>query len=497
MRLLTRALACSLLVLSPVSCKTTGDQHTAGPSAGPRVKRTPGMPRPLRLPASPQAAMHVENPKQVLHQLAAYAPGQQKPRALLRQALGQSHAGFEMQLVDHVNLGKPWSSAIVEGQTIMHVPIKADSVAAVNQMLAQRPKEGSFGAVRLQRAAEDKGPKLAYLDRQAMTLTLADDLRGIATGPALRGAYGKQKLFVTINAKQASKYGFELPAQTMEIRGSGIDDFKLDATGVRQDYPELDRMANGALTGMLESPKIALGFSTKYASYKTDVDKIIGDASREISKQNFLVRGNLEELLKRAKASMRAWNGRTMVGVGPAHHVLLGLGSDDSNFGTKVLYFISGLMSNLQTAKTFGVPVPRVRFARSKDNAAGSNIHVIALESARKYVPEQYHSLIDQRGDLRVAFSFPTQRLGGAMVVAGPDCQNVIKAWMSDTANATPGAKTRDHFAAATIAVPPPAVQKVMADNSGTTALNLSASTKPTRVVLKRNEDKVNLKVKS
>jgi hypothetical protein len=36
-----------------------------------------------------------------------------------------------------------------------------------------------------------------------------------------------------------------------------------------------------------------------------------------------------------------------------------------------------------------------------------------------------------------------------------------------------------------------------MADNSGTTALNLSASTKPTRVVLKRNEDKVNLKVKS
>ena len=493
MRLLTRALACSLLVLAPASCKNQQD-GTTGPGA--RVKRKPGMPRPLRLPAEPKAAMHVANPKQVLNQLAAYSPGAQKPRAMIRQALGQSNVGFEEQLVDHVHLGKPWSSVVVEGQTIVHVPLKENAVGTVSQMLASLPKEGNFGAVRLQRAPEDRGPKLAYLDRKAMTLTLADDLRGIATGPAIAGAYGKHKLFITLNQRQAAKYGLELPAQSVMIKGSGIHDFKLEATGVQETVPGQERMANGALTGMLESPKIALGFSTKYAQYKEDVNRIIGDANRRVSKQNFLVRGNLEELLKRAKAAMRAWNGRTMVGVGPANHVLLGVGSDDQKFGTKVLYFIAGVMSNLKTAKTFGVSVPRIRFARSKDKAAGNNIHVIALEGAKKHVPQQYHSLIDHRGDLRVAFSFPTKRLGGAMVVAGPDCQNVLKAWMTDTANATPGARTRDHFAAATIAVPPPTIQKVMADETPATALNLSASKKPTKVVLKRNEDKVNLKVK-
>jgi hypothetical protein len=349
--------------------------------------------------------------------------------------------------------------------------------------------------VRLQRAPEDKGPKLAYLDKERSTITLADDLRGIVTGPDLAGAYGKKGLYLTLTAAQAAKYGVELPAESVEIKGAGIHDFKLEATGVTEDVPGMEKMADGALTGMLESPNVALGFSTKYANYKGDVNKMIGDASREVSKQNFLVRGTLEEMLNRFKAMARAWNGRVMVGVGPRRHVLLGVGSDDAKFGTKTLYFIAGALSNLKTAESFGIGgLPDVRFARSKDVGAGSNIHVIALEGARKHVPPQYHALLNERGDLRIAFAFPS-RMGGAMAAVGPDCQGVLKKWLEDTAKATPGDKTRDHFVAATVAVGPAAVQKVLADQTGAAAFELTANAKPTRFVVRRKEGTVKLDV--
>ena len=145
--------------------------------------------------------------KAALTQIAAYAPGESGPRELLAQALAGSNAGFERQLVPHVALSRPIDLAIVHGQTIMHVPLQPKSVATVANMLASLPPEGKFGAVRLQRGPEDRGPKLAYLDKQLGTITLADDLRGIVTGPELAGAYGKKGLYITVNAAQAAKYG--------------------------------------------------------------------------------------------------------------------------------------------------------------------------------------------------------------------------------------------------------------------------------------------------
>lgn len=499
MRTLTRVAVASLLAIGTLSCKSTVNSYPPGPGGTPgqpnKPPRKPGMPQPLRLPATPEAAVHVDNPKLALQQISAYAPIDSGPRELLTQALAQSNAAFEKQLVQHVALARPWDFAIVNGQTIMHVPLQPNSVGAVANMLRSLPPEGKFGAVRLRRAPEDKGPKLAYLDKERGTITLADDLRGIVTGPELQGAYGKKGLFITLTAAQAAKYGVELPAQSVEIKGSGIHDFKLDAKGFSQDVPGMEKLADGALTGMLESPNVALGFSTKYANYKTDVNKIISDASREVSQQNFLVRGTLEEMLARFKAMARAWNGRVMVGVGPRRHVLLGVGSDDAKFGTKTLYFLSGALSNLKTAESFGIGgLPDIRFARSKDQGAGSNIHVLALEDARKHVPPQYHALLNDGGDLRVCFAFPA-RAGGAMAAVGPDCQSVLKQWLEDTARATPGDKTRDHFVAATIAVGPAAVQKVIADQSGAAAFDLTANAKPTRFVVKRKENNLKLDV--
>ncbi len=487
MRTVTRVLVASLLALAPVSCRQTVNASQPGPQPTAKPTRKPGMPQPLRLPATPDAALHVDDLKAALAQVAAYAPGDAGPRELLAQALAQTNAGFEKQLVQYVALSRPIDIAMVHGQTIMHIPLQPKGVAAVANTLASLPPEGEFGAVKLQRAPEDRGPKLAYLDKERGTITLADDLRGIVTGPELAGAYGKKGLYITVTAEQAAKYGLELPAESLVIEGEGIHDFQLEAVGVQQQ-PGMDKMADGALTGMLESPNVAIGFSTKYANYKTDVNKILSDASREVSKQNFLVRGNLEEMLARFKAMARAWNGRVMVGVGPSRHVLLGIGSDDAKFGTKTLYFISGLMSNLKTAETFGIGgLPDIRFSRNKDNGAGTNIHVIALESARKYVPAPYHALLNERGDLRVCFGFP-QRAGGAMAAVGPNCQAVLKQWLEDTANATPGDRTRDHFAAATIAVGPGAVKKVLADETGAAAFDLTANAKPTRFVVRRKE---------
>ena len=131
---------------------------------------------------------------------------------------------------------------------------------------------------------------------------------------------------------------------------------------------------------------------------------------------------NAEDLLRRGGAFLRSWNGSVMAGVGPKQHLYIGLGTDDARKTAGAFHHLmSGVMSNLSLAKTFGVGVPKLRYAKKKAEASGVTISVIALEGARKYVPAEYHSLLNGQGELRIAIAF-VNRTGSMMMVAGPGC---------------------------------------------------------------------------
>ncbi len=452
------------------------------------------MPKPLALPATPTAAVHVSAPKTLLTEALSYAPGSSpQPRELLRRAVQASGSPFEAKLVPFVGLSRPWNLAVVDGQTIMHVPLRPDSVDKVGALLASKKAKGDFGAVEINRGPDNDGPKLAYLDRGAKTLTLADDLRGIATGPELQRAYGKQPIFISVSRKQAARYGVQLPVQRITATGTGVEDLEVAIKGAPA-IPELGELQKGALTGLLESPQIAVGGSSKYRNYKQPVESIISRAKRETSKQNFLIRGNLEDMTKRLASMLRSWNGRVMVGVGPANHLLVGLGANNvGKMSKSTQFFMRGVIDNIKTAKTFGVGVPAVRFNPNVLQGAGSQIHTVVLDGARKYVPAELHNVIGPDGKLRIAMAFPN-RAGAGMLVVGAQAKEVMQRWLEDTKKATPGAKTVDHFASATVAVGPKAIQRVVA--SPQAAAGLQANRPPTKLVLRRDGEDYTLRIK-
>jgi hypothetical protein len=473
----------------------------AGTSTAPkRERRQPGMPRPLRLPADAPIVIHVASPGDAIAGLHAYAPELAAGRGLLQELVQQipGTGELEQQLAGAIDLERPFDVASVEGQLIVHVPIVPGRVESVAALLANKPPVGRFGAVDLQRGAVP-GPKLAWLDREAGTLTLADDERGLATGRHLAKAYGKQPLRIQLQGAEARKYAPQLVLEQLEVRGAGPHDFELEAKGVPPEaFARLDALQPGALTGLLESPRIAVGASSKYAHYDRDVKKVLAEAKRNVDRQNFLVKGTLEDLLRRFGSVARSWNGRTMVGVGPKNHLLLGIGAQSpQKLGGALFHLTNGVLDNLDLARSIGIEVPKIRFQRNKSSAAGSNVSVIALEDARKYLPPEASPLLDGKGDLRIAVAFP-ERSGAGMVVIGPDCNTVMGQWLEDTAKATPASDSEADFVAATLAVDPADVEPLLAAGSvdPTAILGLSAAREPTRVTVARNGDTVKVRVK-
>jgi|GEM_PF-2328230 len=500
MRSLYPALLASLLALSPLACKRSGspkapsDSTTARPSG-------PKMPKPLDLPAQPQAVVHVASPNTLVAKALEYSGTTMKPRQVVTQALQSSGLAFENQVFPHIGMSRPWNMAIVKGQTIVHVPVRKSALDNLAAALSRMTPEGDFGAVMIPRPEGQDGPKLAFLDRDNAMLTLADDLRGIATGPELGRAYGKQGVNITITKEQAARYGADLGVRRATVTGPGIEDLRIKLEGA-PPIPAEARITDGALTGLLESDQIALGGSTKYVDYKKDVEEIIRQGKRQVASLPSIAQGNGKELMKRASGMLRTWNGRSMVGVGPANHVLLGFGADDpAKMGNSTLFFIRGVLSNIKTIKSlrsFGVKinVPSLRFTANKLEAAGHPIHTMTLDGASKYVPAEFRGLINEENRLRFAMAFP-KRAGAGMVVIGPNAKTVLARWLEENKKATPGGKSLGHLASGTVAVGPKALQRLaQPEFNPASLLGLSANRKPTKIVLKRQGEDYVIRLK-
>lgn len=499
MRALPRILALSLLgatfgVAAPACKKSGPDTEQPAPK---KPKRKAGMPKPYKLPAKPAMAVHVEMPEDAGDTAAAYTGGAvRRPGPLMRIALaGKGNAtDLDKKLVSALDKRRPWSAAVVQGQTILWVPVRADKAGAVKSMLSNKPPVGKFGAVDLQRSGA--GAKLAWYDKDTNYIAFADDERGLATARVLPSEYGTSSIYLSINAAQAKRFSDYVPFDRIEVRGKGPHDFKLTTEGLKTDgVARLDDISNGALTGMLESKQIAVGVSTRLEDHEAYVNKVMSRAKSEVNKAPSIAKGNLEGLRRRLGAALRSWNGRTMVGVGPSRHVLLGFGADDvGKMGGATHQLMQGVRDNVATARMFIKSVPKVRWAGKKREAAGVNIAVVALESAKKHIPSEYHELLNSRGELRIAMAFP-KRAGGGMFVIGPDSEDVLATWLEQTKGATKGEDSKGHFVAATFAVSPSKLAS-LDPGSISSVLGLSAQAKPTKVVVRQKDGDYVVKVK-
>lgn len=473
---------------------------TDAPTGHSRKKRKElGLPRPLRLPASSPIIVHIEQPEQVVGGLRAYAPQLPASRDLLQQVLGRSATAgdFERKLANFVDLQRSWDAASVDGQLIVHLPILPARVASVQALLANKPPVGKFGAVDMQRG-DVPGPKLAWVDPQDKAITFADTERGLVTGAGLAKAYGRQPVRLRLEGTEARKYAPQFALSQLQAEGAGAHDLSVVLESVPPELlSRLDKLEAGALTGLLESPMIAVGASSRYTDYQADVRKVLTDAKRTVDRQNFLVKGNLENLRARFATFARSWNGRTMVGVGPANHVLIGLGADDpKHMGGALYHFITGLTDNIGMARSFGVDVPKLRFKRNALRVADQNVAVLVLPSARKFLPRELHPMVNDRGELRVTMAFPS-RAGAGMIVIGPASESTITRWLKDTAKARSGTESAEDYISAVVAVDPEKLAPLgQRDADPSVLLSLSADREPTMITSTRDGNNLTVRVK-
>jgi hypothetical protein len=489
-------LLASLGTLPLVGCKQTGPgAHGPQRSDIEAPARKPGMPRPYRVPSNLELALHLAAPADVLDVAAAHVPGTPSARGLVALTLGRS-GEVERALSGHVDPTRPWDAAWVEGQLVAQLPIAPESASAIEGLLAGKPPVGKFGAVRIATAGD--GPKLAWFDRDTNMLTLADDERGLATGRDVAIALSQQPVYFVATASQAQRFGLTVPFARIEVSGTGSDSLDVVMDGVAPEHlARLSEIRDGALTGLVEAPQIAAGATTRYAHADRDVKSLMSRGQRMVDGVPFFVRGNADDLLRRTGSVVRSWNGRVMVGVGPKQHVLLGLGTNDpAKTGSSFYYLMAGITSNLSLAKNFGVSVPRVRWAKEKTRVDGHVVSVVALEQANKHVPAEYHSLIDSRGDLRIAMAFPP-RSGAAMIVAGPSADAVLGKWLQQTKGATPASDSTGDLAATTFALDAKTVRMILGgDPAPTDLLRLDARRAPTKTVITRRDDRITLAVR-
>jgi hypothetical protein len=504
-KLFAASLLVAASVIAPACRRDPGSQarlpHDKGRTIVEKEPPKPrGMPRALPLPAKPMFAMHVANPGVALAALGSFAGLGNEPGAVLRALTKEVPAVLGPEIHDRLDPDRPWSAAIVENQVVIRVAVRRASVDEVERTLASKPKVGSFGAVELARPTEavdldPPPPRLAWLDSGSATLTLAGDERGLATGRELGGAYGKSGLFVTVDGAQIRKAVPEFPFDRVSLVGKDVGDFRITTEGNRP-VEGLDDITEGALTGVLAFPELAAGATSRYAKHEAVVKGMISDASRMVEKQNFLVRGVLEDMLKRYKAVLRAWNGRVMGGVGAKGHVLLALGADDPKKAAgAATSLIDSVMDNLDLARTFGVSVPKLRFKRNRSIASGVSIHVLAFANARKQLPAELAGLLNGDGDLRIAFG-GSEHSGAVMVAIGPDSPEVLTRWIEATKGATPGHKTRDQLLAAAIAVDADAIPGLRTGEIDMqTVLGLAADRAPTNIVATRKDGNFDIHV--
>jgi hypothetical protein len=339
-------------------------------------------------------------------------------------------------------------------------------------------------------------PLLAWIPEDGRALYFAETLRGLATGPTLEDGYGKQALYGTVAGSMSDLVGQPLPFERATVQGAGPANFEARVVGLNEDEVSLVReLENGALTGLARGSQVAWSVSTRWSGAQEAMDTVIADLGAQVAQQNFLVRGVLEDLLRRFNAVLRSWNGRVFLGSGPANHVLLALGTDDAPRAERaVLHFTRGVLDNLKLADTFGLDVPSLRLNKAVENVGEVRVHELSVRGIAKQLPPEIGPLLD--GDrMRIAMAFPP-RAGVAIIVTGPRAAQAAARWVRETDGEVDASTGADDLASASFAIKPASLRPVVEQQSPLGAVSLDADRPPTVATLRREGSDLVLRVR-
>lgn len=505
------ALAAALVLAAP-GCKKTpespgtaharkGRDDSARPApAGPRL------PEPHRLAKEPDAGAYLAKPAALLSSLDAYIPQAPALASIAELVLGtQAPADLASSLARHVVGDRPWAGVHVAGEDIIAIPVRPgpDLAAALKPF----PPRGDFGAVELpapaidaaQRDGRPPAARLAWLDGQTNTLVFASTLQGLATSRQLAATYGGRPVWGTLSAARAAAFIPDFPYARVGVVGEGLHSLDLTALAVSgRPLPSPRDIVPGALTGMLASPEIALGASTRWPGYKKAVSDAIRELNANVDRAGFAAKMMLDPMVDQAAKVLRRWNGRAMLAVGPANHIRIGLGADEPiPAHRELLGLLRTILDNLQLARMFA-DVPAASMRKVADEPAAVNL--LTVDGLSRNVPAIARPVFDEKGRLRVAIS-ASEHGGGILLVIGPDPGPVLTRWLGQLSAGQAAKSTTDDLVAGVLAVSPEHLETLMREPPKEMALlgailGLTADREPTRLVVEQKPDRYHAAVR-
>ncbi len=458
------------------------------------------LPPPHKLAPEPDAGMHVTAPATILAAISAYVPGAPTLAFVGEQVLAtQGPLDFAKAAAAQLDGARPWTGAHVAGEDILHFPVQRGGAAKLAELLARYPKQGDFGAVVLPRAAlvvqagelapnKVAGPqRLAWLDVNNDTLTIAGTPVGIATGRELAGAYGKQPLWLALNEARGAALLGKFPYGRVEAHGLGLH--HLDIVAAARDgqkLPVLRDIAAGPLGGALTSKTIAAGISTRWPGYKDAVRDVTHQLQVAVDRAGFAGRMMLDPIADQATRVLKMWNGRVLLAVGPAQHLRLGLGADDPHAAHRALLtLLRDITDNLQLARMFVSNIPNASLKKLGDDP---DMWMLTATGISNNIPPALRPILDD-GRLRIAFN-GSAHAGGVMVVIGPRADSELKAWLTESGAAANGKEGMKDLLHATGAASPESISALLRQDSVEkmlgAVLGLSADRAPTHAVMRQ-----------
>ena len=499
-----------LSVVCETGCKKQNQQRpvrkgrvdVAAPAADPRL------PAPHKLARQPDAGLHVAAPDALLAAAAAFVPSPPSLAKLGEFVLAtQGPSELAQGIASQLDGARAWTGAHVAGEDILHLPLRKGASKQVQELLARYTRRGEFGAVELPPAAlqikegelvtSTGGPKrLAWVDPAADTLTIAGTLEGVATGRELANAYGARPVWGTLAESRGKILLGRFPYGRIDAVGEGLHELDITASARDgQKLPVMRDIAPGALSGALLGKELAAGASTRWTGYKEAVREAIHQMQVQVDRAGFAGRMMLDPIADQATRVLKMWNGRVLVGVGPARHVRLGLGADDPHAAHKALLtLLRDITENLQLARMFVSNVPNASLKRYHENP---DMWLLTVSGVANQVPAEYRTLLDD-GRLRVAFNGHAHA-GALLAVIGPKAEAELKQWVTES-SAAPAGKDGKDLAGATLAVSPEALAPLLkigpSEKLLPALLTLTADREPTRVVMRQVDERYEISVR-
>jgi hypothetical protein len=430
------------------------------------------LPEPLPHPAHPGAAAYIQDPNQLAERLGPWLAREIDPRHELRTWLtGETTPEVAGWIAEAADPHQVWAAVRQsETENIVLISVDKSHLSRLNSHLGGLRPVGKFGARELplvataEQTAVSKAPWMIWIDERSGALALAHSERGLVTVRGFKQAYGAAPLFLAVDPDEISLPIPAIPFERFTAQGS-LEDLAL-SLDVGPDFDPGSELADGALSGLLHPPDLALGGSSRWKASEKLIDQLLGEVDRQVDRAPFLVKGLATDMARKLGAAARSWDGRFLIGSGPPGHLRAAYGAEDpKKSGIAVLRLLDTAIDNLDLFRNFASEIPKVHLKKHVADAAGDPIHLLTVSGLERNLPSELRPLVDEKNRLRVAMAWSV-RAGGGLMVAGADAEQVLATWLETSAKHATGNDSRSDRIAVRVAIAPAALHEIAGGKS-------------------------------